>query len=52
MPIAEKVRNFIMDNMVCEVIAEGPASGLPEAKLLELQQKRQSLKGRSSEDTK
>ena len=52
MPIAEKVRNFLMDKMVCEVIAKGSASGFSEAKLSELQQKRQSLKGRSSEDTK
>jgi hypothetical protein len=52
MPVAENDRNFIMDNMVCEVIADGSASGFSEVKLSELQQKRPSLKGRSIEDAK
>ena len=51
MPIAEKVRNF-MHSIVGEVIVEGSVSGFPGAELLELQQKRQSLKGLGSEDTK
>ncbi|MCW4006385.1 MAG: hypothetical protein NWF04_07315 [Candidatus Bathyarchaeota archaeon] len=51
-PTTGKDLDKVMDKMVSEVIAEGPASGLPEAKLSELQQRRQSLKGQSAEDTK
>ena len=34
MPIAEKVRNFNMNNMVGDVIAKGPASGASGSKVV------------------
>lgn len=51
-PSSAKDLDKIMDKMTSEVIAEGPASGLPEAKLSELQAKRQGVKGSSAESTK
>jgi hypothetical protein len=51
-PTSAKDLDKVMDKMVSEVIAEGPASGLPEAKLTELQQKRQGIKGAGSESSK
>jgi len=42
----------VMDKMVSEVIAEGPAMGLPETKIAELQKKRQRFKTSGSEQTK
>ncbi len=51
-PTTAKDLDKVMDKMVSEVIAEGPASGLPEAKLSELQAKRQGVKGASSESSK
>lgn len=51
-PVSSKDLDKLMGKMVDEVIAEGPATGLPEAKLSELQGKREALKGRSSGETK
>ena len=51
-PATDKDLNITLDKMVSEVIAEGPAIGLPETRLSELEQKRQAFKTRSSEETK
>jgi hypothetical protein len=42
----------LMDKLVSEVIAEGPAMGLTDAKVAELQKKRESLKSGGLEDKK
>ena len=51
-PTSESDVDKVMDKMVSEVIAEGPAMGLPETKIAELQKKRQSFKTSGSEQTK
>lgn len=51
-PVSARDLDKLMDKMVSEVIAEGPAMGLPEAKLAELQKKREALKGYSPQETK
>lgn len=51
-PVTSRDLDKLMDKMVTEVIAEGPAMGLPETKLAELQKKREALKGYGSEETK
>lgn len=51
-PTSARDVDNVMDKMVSEVIAEGPATGLPAAKLSEMQQKRQTLKSHSSEETR
>lgn len=51
-PTSAKDVDKVMDRMVSEIIAEGPAAGLPETKLSELQRKRQSIKSHDSEENK
>jgi hypothetical protein len=51
-PASAKDLDKVMDKMVSEVIAEGPAAGLPETKLSEMQQKRQAIKGKGSEESR
>jgi hypothetical protein len=48
--VSSKDLDKVMDKMVSEVIAEGPASTLPDAKYSELQKKREELKGLKSDD--
>jgi hypothetical protein len=51
-PASARDLDKLMDKMVSEIIAEGPATGLPETKLAELQKKREALKGQGTQETK